>query len=200
MPIIKNFQDTALPENVVPGVAFKELKTFPDQRGFFREIVRFNDPFFEGDGSEKCFKQWSHSKMSQNTVKAWHFHHLQIDWWYIPIGLVSVCLYDLREESPTYKRKLEFLFGESELSPDVLTAVVRIPQGVLHGCKALSDTAHLFYITSETYNPDDEGRYPYNSDVVPHSWGKDEELITAPNDRRVFLPKNPRRVLAVDWA
>ncbi len=178
------------PARGIHGVQFKELKSFPDDRGFFREILRFNDPVFE---SRNSFGQWSHSKMGRNTVKAWHYHHVQIDWWYVAIGVAHVALYDLREESPTYKRKLEFKLGDAELDPEVITATVKIPQGVLHGCKVLSDFAHLFYITSETYNPEDEGRYPFNSEVVPHSWGNEAELIVAPNDRKAFVPKNPRK-------
>ena len=180
----------------ITGVEIKELKTFPDQRGFFREVIRFNDPFFN-DEQSRSFAQWSHSRMALNTVKAWHFHHLQIDWWYAPIGLIHVVLFDDREESPTYKRKMEFLLGENELDSRALSAVVKIPQGVLHGCKVLSDLAHLFYITSQTYNPNDEGRYPFNSDRVPHIWGKAEELIVAPNDCREMLPTSARTARAV---
>jgi dTDP-4-dehydrorhamnose 3,5-epimerase len=201
--VIQRFADTAVAENSIRGVQFKELKTFPDDRGFFRELIRYNDPFFEGPAAEtsaeehsRCFAQWSHSKMARNTVKAWHFHHQQIDWWYMPIGLIHVALYDLRSESPTYKKKIEFKLGESELDSQALSAIVKIPQGVLHGCKVLSDFAHLFYITSRTYNPQDEGRYPFDSPVVPHSWGESETLIVAANDRREFIPPHPRVAFA----
>ena len=67
---------------VLEGVIVKELKTHPDPRGFFREVVRVTDPFFEGG----TFGQWSHSKMARDVVKAWHYHHVQTDWWYCPIG------------------------------------------------------------------------------------------------------------------
>ena len=175
------------PANEIVGVVFKELKSFPDNRGFFRELVRQTDNFF-GDG----FGQWSHSKMGQNTVKAWHFHHTQTDWWYVPLGLVHVYLYDNREESPTYRRSLEFFLGDVEGDSRILTSVIRIPPGVLHGLKVLSDTAHLFYITSHTYNPQDEGRLPFNTDLVPHSWGDPSELVVAENDKQTFIPPVPR--------
>ena len=194
--MIQNFSDTALAQNRIPGVEFKELKTFPDDRGFFREVIRYNDPLFGGSDSGtqhiSPFAQWSHSKMGRNAVKAWHFHHRQIDWWYVALGLAHVVLFDKREESPTFGKKIEFKLGESELDPAALSAVVKIPQGVLHGCKTLSDFAHLFYFTSETYNPQDEGRYPFNSAVVPHNWGDENELIVAPNDLREFIPPHPR--------
>lgn len=199
---LESFAETERAENQIPGVVFKELKTFADERGFFRELVRVNDPFFQRElgaqqsGSDQAgFAQWSHSKMAKNTVKAWHYHHRQLDWWYLPLGLAQVVLVDNRPESPTYRRKISFLLGESELDVRVLSAVVRIPQGVLHGCKVLSETAHLFYITSETYNPADEGRYRYNSPEVGFNWGPEEELITAPNDRVDFIPQFERAVL-----
>jgi dTDP-4-dehydrorhamnose 3,5-epimerase len=174
-------------EGVIQGVAFKELQTFPDERGFFRELVRTTDPFFaEG------FGQWSHSKMGENAVKAWHFHHRQLDWWYCPIGVIHAVLYDLREESPTFRKKLEFYLGDQTQDGRALTAVVCIPAGVAHGCRVLSQFAHLFYLTSCTYDPQDEGRYPFDSDVVPHTWGESSKLVVAERDRRTFIPPYPR--------
>jgi len=184
-----NTDHSALPENdAIIGVHFKLLKSFPDQRGFFREVVRCSDPIFEGEK----FAQWSHSKMTENVVKAWHYHHLQIDWWYVPMGQIETVLYDNRKESPTFQRKLVFRMGETDkYGPDTHELCVKIPPGVLHACKVLSDEAHLFYITSETYNPDDEGRFPYNSDIVPHDWGID--AITSEADRKTFVPTAQRK-------
>jgi dTDP-4-dehydrorhamnose 3,5-epimerase len=189
--VITSIEEANSPESCIEGVCFKQLRTFPDDRGFFRELVRHNDPFFaEG------FAQWSHSRMAFNTVKAWHFHHKQIDWWYLADGVTHTALYDNREESPTYQRKMEFMMGEDSLDERALATVVRIPQGVLHGCKVTSDFANLFYITSEVYNPEDEGRLAFNNDSIPHSWGKVEELIVAENDRRDFIPPHPRKKIA----
>jgi len=164
----------------IEGVEIKELKTFPDNRGFFREIIRVTDPFFaEG------FAQWSHSKMVRNTVKAWHFHKQQSDFWYCPLGDLEVVLYDNRESSPTYKSKMEFTLGDVDGAKDY---VIQIPPMVIHGCKVKSDFAHLFYITTKTYNPNDEGRLPYNSNLVPHDWKiADSEAIVSVRDRRTIL-------------
>jgi dTDP-4-dehydrorhamnose 3,5-epimerase len=178
------------PEFCISGVIFKDLKSFPDDRGFFRELVRETDDFFK-----EGFGQWSHSKMGKNTVKAWHYHHEQVDWWYLPFGVINTVLYDNREESPTYKRKMEFKMGDVDVDPEALTTVVKIPQGVLHGCKVLTETAHLFYITSKTYNPDDEGRFRFDSELVPHNWGNPNELIIAERDKKDFVPTSPRTQL-----
>lgn len=177
-----------LSELEIDGVVVKELRSHPDERGFFREIIRTTDPLFEGGK----FAQWSHSKMSQDVVKAWHYHHIQSDWWYCPVGMIETVLYDNRPESPTYKTKLVLLMGDSSEHSEARELCVRIPPGVLHGCKVLSKSAHLFYVTSEIYNTKDEGRLPYNSEVVGHDWGA--YAITSENDRRDIPPQTTRKV------
>jgi len=144
----------------IEGVVFQELVTHTDDRGFFREIIRANDPFFS-----EGFGQWSQSLMYQETIKAWHIHKIQIDWWFVPIGVLKVVLHDLRPESPTYRKTMEFLMGESQPA-----FVLRIPQQVAHGCKVLQGPAHLFYVTSKIYNPADEGRLPYNDPAIGYDW------------------------------
>ncbi|MFN7976358.1 MAG: dTDP-4-dehydrorhamnose 3,5-epimerase family protein [Acidobacteriota bacterium] len=162
----------------IHDVDVHRLKDNNDERGFFREIIRVTDDFFpEG------FAQWSHSRMKKHVVKAWHFHHRQVDWWYIPVGKAEVVLYDLREESATYRAKMTFLLGEGEPP-----AVVRIPPGVAHGCQALLDDTHLFYITSRTYDPDDEGRYPFDWPGIAQPWR--DPVITV--DTRTFMPPHAR--------
>lgn len=131
--------------------------------------------------------------MAQDVVKAWHYHHIQTDWWYCPIGKIQTVLYDNRPESPTYQKKMIFEMGDSSEHPEAREVCVKIPPGVLHGCKVLSRQAHLFYITSETYNPQDEGRVPYNSALVGHDWG--DNALTVENDRREFTPMVDRSPL-----
>ncbi len=169
--------------STITGVQIKSLKTNSDERGFFREVVRVSDPFFEGEP----FAQWSHSRMIKNVVKAWHYHHVQIDWWYVPIGRIMTVLFDNREESPTYKTKMEFEMGEEA------PLCVKILPGVLHGCKVLSAEAHLMYITSVTYNANEEGRFPYNSSLVGQNWG--DNVIVTDNDKRTFVPTSIRKMI-----
>ena len=144
----------------IDGVVIKKLTTYPDQRGFFREIVRVSDEFF-GEG----FGQWSHTKSYQGVVKAWHIHQRQVDWWYVASGRVLVALYDTRADSSTHGHLLEIMLGE-EMEP----AVLRVPPGVAHGYRVLSAEAHLFYITSRTYDPADEGRLPHDDPEIGYDW------------------------------
>jgi len=144
----------------IEGVIIKELTQYPDERGFFMELIRKTDPFFaEG------FGQLSHSKMYPGIVKAWHIHKTQIDWWYVPIGRLRVALHDMRTDSPTAGKTIELYLGE-----DYPPAVLKIPAGVAHGCKAIGGTAHLFYVTSRTYDPSEEGRIPHDDPSIGYDW------------------------------
>ena len=49
----------------IEGVVIKDLVTHPDERGYFREIIRETDPFF-GEG----FAQLSHSMLHPGVSKA----------------------------------------------------------------------------------------------------------------------------------
>jgi len=140
----------------IEGVELKELVTHADERGFFREIIRETDGFFER------FGQWSHSLMYPGSAKAWHIHRKQTDYWYV-IGAVKVALYDMREGSPTKGTLMEFLMGDGH------TTCVKIPPGVAHGGRAL-ERSHLLYITSGVYDPEDEGRIPHDDQSIGYDW------------------------------
>ncbi len=145
----------------IDGVVQQPLVRHADDRGYFEEIIRVSDPFFtEG------FGQWSHSEMFPGVVKAWHVHTTQIDWWYVPMGRLLVALHDLRPKSPTYRVTQELYMGAG-----LPSAVLRIPAGVAHGCRVLgTEPAHLFYVTSLTYNPEEEGRLKHDDPEIGYDW------------------------------
>jgi len=147
---------------MIEGVVLKELETFNDDRGFFRELIRATDNSFR-----EGFGQWSHSLMFDGVIKAWHFHRIQTDWWYIVSGVLRVGLCDLREESGTYKKTMDFLMGDFQPA-----RVLKIPPGIAHGCKTVQGPVHLFYLTSHVYNPDDEVRIPYDDPEIGFDWFK----------------------------
>lgn len=145
---------------LINGVVKRSLLTHPDMRGFFREIIRVTDDFFK-----EGFGQWSHSLMFDGVIKAWHFHNIQTDWWYVCNGVLRVGLCDLRESSPTYKKTMDFLMGDLQAAQ-----IIKIPPGVAHGCKTIQGPVNLFYVTSHVYNPDDEIRISYDDPKIDFDW------------------------------
>ena len=145
---------------MIDGVVAKELTTHSDERGYFRELIRVTDDFF-GEG----FGQWSHSVVLEGVAKAWHIHKLQVDWLYVASGALKIALYDTRPDSPTHSELMEILMG------DIYPAkVVKIPPGVAHGYKILEGPAHVFYVTSRTYDLSDEGRIPHDDPSIGYDW------------------------------
>lgn len=149
------FQRTA--SRMIDGVVLRDLVTHPDQRGFFREILRVDDA---GE-----FGQWSHSLMFDGVIKAWHHHKRQTDWWYVCSGVLRVALYDLRVDSPTRGQTMDFLMGD--LQP---ARVLKVPPGVAHGCKTIQGPVNLLYLTSRIYDPADELRIPHDDPAIGFDW------------------------------
>jgi len=110
--------------------------------------------------------------MHPGVIKAWHYHKNQVDWWFVSRGNLKAVLHDLREGSPTRGMTQEFLMGE-----DYAPIVLRIPTGVLHGCKVIGAVTELSYITSRTYDPADEFRLTHDDAGVGYDWHKGHEIV-----------------------
>lgn len=145
---------------MINDIVLKDLVTHADERGFFREIIRVTDGFFaEG------FGQLSHSLMYTGVAKTWHIHKVQVDWWYVATGVLKVVLHDLRKDSVTHGETMELLMGDNQPA-----RVLKVPPGVAHGCKVVSSPVHLFYVTSHTYDPSDEGRIAHDDPSIGYDW------------------------------
>ena len=105
--------------------------------------------------------------MYAGVAKAWHIHKVQIDWWYVPVGVLKVALHDTRPDSATHAETIEIFMGDDQPS-----RVLRIPPDVAHGCKCISGPAHLFYVTSKLYDPSDEGLVPHDDSSIGYDWVK----------------------------
>ena len=54
--------------------------------------------------------------------------------------------------------------------------VLRVPTGVAHGYKCISGPADIFYITSNVYDGQDEGRIPHDDPMIGYDWLKSVEI------------------------
>jgi dTDP-4-dehydrorhamnose 3,5-epimerase len=144
---------------MIKGVECKPLKVHPDDRGYFMEILREDDPFFTR------FGQSSFTLTYPGVVKAWHYHQQQDDLWFAVTGAAQVGLYDLREDSPTRGQTDVFYLGEHN------RALLYIPHGVAHGYRVLgSQPMGLVYYTTHVYNPADELRRDWNDSEIGFDW------------------------------
>jgi dTDP-4-dehydrorhamnose 3,5-epimerase len=148
---------------LIQGVRLCALRLYPDDRGYFLEVHRM------GLGLAAAFPaasaQVSAAFNYAGTVKAFHYHVRQTDYWAPALGMVQVALVDLRLNSATFGKRNTIYAGT--LAP----WQILIPPGVAHGYKVIgSGEAMLIYLTDRFYDPEDEGRLPYNDPSINYDW------------------------------
>ncbi|PEO49388.1 spore coat protein [Bacillus sp. AFS026049] len=147
---------------MIEGVMVKKLVKHCDDRGFFAELVRDDEPELLSR-----FGQASCSMSYPGVIKAFHYHEKQDDLWFFPSGNAQVVLYDLRGGSSTKGETDVYYMGEE--NPIMLL----IPKGVAHGYRVLGQKpATILYFTTESYNPinPDEKRINWDDSVIGFSW------------------------------
>ncbi|MCD6094018.1 MAG: dTDP-4-dehydrorhamnose 3,5-epimerase family protein [Candidatus Omnitrophica bacterium] len=145
---------------VIEGVEIKELAIHKDERGFFCEVIRNSDNFFQNN-----FAQLSCAMSFTGVAKAWHLHRKQTDWMCTLTGDMKLVLYDTRETSKTHKKTMEILMGETHG-----LKVVKIPPGVAHGYKVINGPMYIVYVTNREYDSTDELRIPHDDPEIGYDW------------------------------
>jgi dTDP-4-dehydrorhamnose 3,5-epimerase len=145
---------------MLDGIRVYELKSFPDERGFFGELLRQDWKNFLGD---EWVVQANLSYSYPGIVRAWHRHlRGQIDYFVVVEGAMKICAYDDKTGELD-----EIVSSEHRLQ------VVRVPGHYWHGTKTVGNKPSLtVYFVTRLYdykNPDEERR-PWNDvTVVPRS-------------------------------
>lgn len=148
---------------LIRDVRIQPFPIWPDDRGYFLEVIR------TGKGPAADFPpestQVSAALGYPGTIKAFHFHREQTDFWVPAYGMLQVVLVDLRKSSPTFGEKNTIYVGQMR------PWQILIPPGVGHGYKVIgTGPAMLVYVTNRTYNPADEGRIPHNEKSIGYDW------------------------------
>jgi len=148
-------------EGLIEDVKLAPVSLWPDDRGFFLEIMRIGSAAASGFSAAQVSAAVSYPGI----IKAFHYHLKQTDFWCPVQGMFQVALVDLRKTSPTYGARNTMYIGA--LRP----WTVLVPPGVAHGYKVLgSGPATLVYVTDRTYDPADEGRIAYNHPGINYDW------------------------------
>jgi dTDP-4-dehydrorhamnose 3,5-epimerase len=146
---------------VIEGVEVKQLTRHADERGYLMELLRCDDAIFQKFGQAYVALNYP------GTVRAWHYHKKQDDYFAVVKGMVKAALYDAREGSPTQGQVDEFFLGEQN------NILLKIPVGVMHGYKTVgAEPSLLVNFPSEPYDPQqpDEYRLPWDTDQIPYDW------------------------------
>jgi dTDP-4-dehydrorhamnose 3,5-epimerase len=165
----------------ISGVYLVTLQAFANERGRFLET--FRKEWFPQRSWDIIQSNRSDSKAG--VLRGLHYHHHQVDYWYVSSGKLRVGLADLRPSSPTYMATQTIEMGEdNEMG-------LFIPVGVAHGFVALSDVT-LTYLVDNYYNDGrDENGVAWNDPALNVNWGVTTPLISqrdANNPRLADIP------------
>ncbi len=144
--------------NMLQGIRIKPIKRFPDERGFFCEVMRSDwKDLFEED----TILQINHSFTYPDTIRAWHRHLKgQVDYFLVIGGTAKICGFDDKTAELT-----EVVSSALDLQ------VVRMPGNYWHGFKVVGNQpAMLLYYTTNMYNtksPDEERRSWNDPTLIP---------------------------------
>jgi dTDP-4-dehydrorhamnose 3,5-epimerase len=155
----------------ISDVLLVHLKSFDDERGRFLET--FRKEWFP-QRSWEIF-QSNRSDSQAHVLRGLHYHHHQVDYWYVAHGQLRAALADLRPTSPTYRAtQMIEMFEDSPLG-------LFIPTGVAHGFVSLTD-ATLIYIVDNYYNGGDEFGVAWNDPELGLDWGITDPILS-PRDQ-----------------
>ena len=160
----------------IHGVEIAELKVWGDERGKFMET--FRKEWFPQRKWERVQTNRSYSKAG--VLRGLHYHHQQVDYWYLSDGKIRVGLADLRPTSPTY---LQSAVLEMDASQPI---GLFIPIGVAHGFLALTDST-LNYIVDNYYTGKDEFGVAWNDPQLSVPWQIEAPVISSRDQQNPFL-------------
>lgn len=161
---------------LIKGVCFVPLKLFEDERGRFVETFRKEwFPWRTWD-----VVQGNASYSQAGVLRGLHFHHRQVDYWFVPSGTIRVGLCDLRRKSPTHRAVQTLEIGDQNFMG------VYIPIGVVHGFVALTD-AILTYLVDNYYDGTDEHGVAWNDPDINLPWGIADPRLSPRDAQNPFL-------------
>ena len=156
----------ALRQERIDGVRFRMTRPVPHEDGTVAEVARAVWPEID-----LPILQVHITTTLPTRIRAWGLHRASTDRLFVVKGLVSIVVYDAREDSPTYGRLNEFRV--SERNPGLLV----IPPNLFHGWKNIGvDEAFIINMPSSQYAHDgpDALDLPYDSpnaeSIVPFRW------------------------------
>ena len=154
-------QKFELLKDLIDGVVVKELKEIIDGRGSVIEM--WSLPWVDKENFEIPKHSYA-SSTDFGVIKGWHLHQEHIDQFTVIRGKLQVCLIDIREDSPTFGKANSIIVGKGQ------PRLIKIPQGILHGWKALTQPEVIVVnYQTEIYDPSDEFKFPWDT-IMSDIW------------------------------
>ena len=159
----------------IEGVVIYRLERNYDRRGSFVDIFRSH----WGYGIDP--QQWSIVHSQPRTLRGMHLHWRHEELFTLIKGRATVGLYDIRQNSPSFRCSQLLEFAEERCE------VLVFPRGILHGWYFHCDSLHLQSVSEsyDTYGPDDNQGCRWNDPALQLAWPDPDPILS---DRAAAFP------------
>ena len=146
-------------KNIIQDIEIFPQKKFVDERGMVLHVMKCTSPWFEKFG-EVYF-----SVVNPGVVKGWKLHKKMTQHFIVPVGELSLVLFDDREESST-----RGIVQEIKLSLENYQ-LVKIPPRIWYAIKATSSVPALLTNCADiTHDPEETINLGLDNNVIPYKW------------------------------
>ena len=143
----------------IDGVVIQPLKQIKDDRGAVLHMLRADSPLFLKFG-EVYF-----SEVFPGAVKAWKRHKKMTQLFAVPIGEITLVIYDDRHNSVSKGKKLILEMGRDNY------CLVKIPPRLWYGFKCTSPRPALIANCADIPHDKMESEaLDQNDPTIPHEW------------------------------
>jgi dTDP-4-dehydrorhamnose 3,5-epimerase len=152
----------------ISGLQLVRLQGYGDDRGRFMET--FRKEWFPQRSWDRV--QINRSDSKKGVLRGLHYHHQQIDYWYVIEGVLLAAVVDIRPNSATYLNTITIeMGGENNIG-------LFIPSGVAHGFYAITDVTLTYVIDNYFGGGRDEYGVAWNDPQIGMDWGTVDPILS----------------------
>jgi dTDP-4-dehydrorhamnose 3,5-epimerase len=161
----KNIKTTS-----IKGLLILERATYPDERGFFREVFHL-DELEQAIGSEFKPVQLNHSLSKVGVIRALHAEN-----WnklvYPVTGKMFAAIVDIRPDSETFGKVETFNFDDSD------RFALFIPAGLANSICAVEGDVNYLYFVDKYYDGSDTKAIAFDDPDLNITWPVENPIIS----------------------
>ncbi|MGB7127947.1 MAG: dTDP-4-dehydrorhamnose 3,5-epimerase [Candidatus Rhabdochlamydia sp.] len=165
----------------LPGISLIKPQRFFDQRGFFSET--FHKQRYSEKGIHCEFVQDNHSFSQRGTLRGMHFQRTpgQAKLIWVMQGVIFDVVVDICPTRSTFGKWLG-VYLDAEKGEQLF-----IPTGYAHGFCVISETAHVCYKVSSSFDPLEEKGFRYDDPDIGIKWPLSSVILSERDRNQPFL-------------
>lgn len=161
----------SITETSIEGLFLLTPRLFTDLRGCFVKV--FDSQIFSNSQLDTKFVESYYSFSKKGVIRGMHFQlppHEHAKLVYVPSGIITDVVVDVRKNSPTYGKYATFeLSGENHCG-------VYLSAGLAHGFESLKDESCVCYLQTSSYSPNHDTGIRFDSFGM--TWNTNDPIIS----------------------